>query len=136
MLGWFTTQYKRYRMAAPSGSTYRLPSFDASAFLCNPFGTLLRYWWPLLCLSHQIAPPTGHNNLVGLNTWCSPAVLPVVPHVRPSPYHSRRSCAVSAIQPLTPAIILRDESVLRDNIRQGRRRVGRVECWTLHVLRS
>jgi hypothetical protein len=65
-------------MVVPSESTYRLPSFDASAFLCDPFGTLLRYWRPLLCFSHQIAPPTGHNNLVGLNTWCSPAVLPVV----------------------------------------------------------
>lgn len=113
MLGWFATQYKRYNVVVPSESTYRLPSFDASAFLCNPFGTLLRYWRPLLCLSHQIAPPTGHNNLVGLNTWCSLVVLTVVPHVRPSLYNSRRSCAVSVIRTLAPDILPPDESVLK-----------------------
>jgi hypothetical protein len=126
-------------LGGTSRPIHRLPSFDASAFLCNTFGTLLRYWRTLTCLSHQFALSTGHNNLVGLGIWCSLAVLTVVPHVRPSPYHARRSCAVSVIQTLTPFILPPDESVLKSrwgNIRQRRRRVGRVERWTLHVLRS
>jgi hypothetical protein len=113
MLGWFATHYKHHISVSRSESTYRLLSFDASAFLCNTFGTLLQDWRLSTCLGHQLALPTGHNDLVGLNTWCPLAVLTVVPHVRPPPSHSRSSCTVSAIKPLTPDIILRDESILR-----------------------
>jgi hypothetical protein len=61
------------------------------------------------------------TNLVGLGIWCSLAVLTVVPHVRPSPYHSRRSCAVSVIRTLTPAILPPDESVFK-SIKMGQYR--------------